>query len=302
MFNVLVLLFGVFVTSWSSILIRWIGDVPPLVIAFYRLLFSALVILPFVLKNKKKSRPLKHNAQERIFVFLAGLFLALHFFSWIKSLQLTTVGHSIFLESTHPIFALILSYFVLKEKSSFLTLLGIALALAGMFIIVSEDPKNLSAASFSGDLLAIFSAFCLAAYLLIARMFTHKIALWPYLLRVYATAALLSLFFIFVLGLHPLRIPASSWFFIILLALGPNLIGHSLLNWASRKMPVYLVNLAMQGEAVLATVYAFLLLNEHPGKHFYLGATIIIIAIGFIFLQKKQRMETNKEEFIGSEN
>lgn len=288
MFNALILLFGVFVTSWSSILIRWIGNVPPLIIAFYRLFFSALVILPFITLRKTKYPFPKLSAKNTVFIFIAGLFLALHFFSWIKSLQLTTIGHSIFLESTHPVFALILSYFVLKERSSLLTIAGIGLALLGMYIIVSEDTGSLAATSLSGDLLAIFSAFCLAAYLLIARMFTHKIALLPYLLRVYGAAALITLLFILVMRLNPIRLSESSWFYLILLALGPNLIGHSLLNWASRKMRVYLVNLAMQGEAVLATIYAYWLLNEHPAVHFYLGSLLILIAVSFIFFQKEK--------------
>ena len=288
MYNALVLLFGVFITSWSSILIRWIGNVHPLIIAFYRLFFSTMIILPFVLLRKKKQTFPQKDTQNVYFILLAGLFLALHFFSWIKSLQLTTVGHSIFLESTHPVFALILSYFVLKERSSLLTISGIALALLGMYVIVSENQTGLVSASLTGDLLAIFSAFCLAAYLLIARMFTQKIALLPYLLRVYGTAAFITLLFIFILRLHPLQLSAKSWLFLILLALGPNLIGHSLLNWASRKMPVYLVNLAMQGEAVLATFYAFLLLDEHPGGHFYAGAILILFAVSFIFFQREK--------------
>ncbi|APF18154.1 protein of unknown function DUF6 transmembrane [Caldithrix abyssi DSM 13497] len=288
MLNYLILLFGVFVTSWSSIFIRWIGDVHPLVISFYRLFFSVLVLSPFLLKRMKSGRHLPSNvfSKNTLFLILSGFFLAMHFFTWIQSLQWTTVGNSIFLESTHPIFAVILSYFVLKEKSSPLIIGGIALALLGIFVIVNSDMGAHPFATL-GDFLAIISAFCLAAYLLIARFYRQKIDLLPYLVLVYAAAALFTLLLILFLKINFLNLALKSWFFLGLLALGPNLIGHSLLNWASRKMPVYLVNLAMQGEAVLATFYAALLLNEIPGEQFYFGAGLILLAVSFIFLNRR---------------
>ncbi len=290
MLHAFILLVGVIIISWSSILIRWIGDVHPLIITFYRLAFSTVVLFPIVMARHKKEKPSHNISRGYLTIFLAGFFLALHFFSWIQSLQMTSVAHSIFLESTHPIFAVILSYIILRERSSLLTIGGIALALLGMYIIVSQDGRTLTNASLTGDVLAVFSAFCLAAYLLIARMFTQKIALLPYLLRVYGSAALLTFLLILGLHLHLLQLSKNAWFFLILLALGPNLIGHSLLNWASRKMPVYLVNLAMQGEAVLATLYAFWLLQERPSALFYPGALLILLAVGFIFVHRDKKI------------
>ena len=285
MINYLILLFGVFVTSWSSILIRWIGDVHPLIITFYRLFLSVAVLLPFLIRQHKLSRiPL--NRHSLFFLGLSGFFLSMHFFTWIQSLQWTSVGNSIFLESTHPVFALILSYLVLKEKGSRLIILGIALALLGIYLIVSSDISRSSSASV-GDVLAILSAFFLAAYLLIARFYRQRMALIPYLIQVYAAAAIFTFILMLILKLNFLDLTAQNWFLLILLALGPNLIGHSLLNWASRKMPVYLVNLAMQGEAVLATLLAALLLKEIPGNQFYLGALLILVAVSFIFWVKK---------------
>ncbi len=284
--NYLVLLFGVFISSWSSILIRWIGPVHPLVIAFYRLFFSVLLLLPFV-KTSFYSSVFKTSKRQTLFLVLAGFFLAMHFFTWIQSLQWTTVGNSIFLESTHPIFAILLSYLVLKEKSSISVFWGVGLALAGIYLIVSSDLSR-SSSSTLGDFLAVLSAFFLAAYLLVARFYRQQVQLLPYLIQVYGFAALFTFGLILILQLNFWQLPSSSWWFLFLLAVGPNLIGHSLLNWASRKMPVYLVNLAMQGEAVLATAFAAFLLNETPGATFYPGAALILIAVSFIFLNRNQ--------------
>ena len=131
--NTIIKLFlGIFIISWSSILIRWLGDVHPLVISFYRLFFSALFILPFILKKLPSQR--KNVTKFFPYIFFAGLFLALHFYTWISSLQMTTVGNSIFLESTHPLFGLLLSIIILKEKGSkyFIPALILGLALYNM--------------------------------------------------------------------------------------------------------------------------------------------------------------------------
>ncbi len=285
MLTYLILLFGVFIISWSSILIRWIGPLHPLIIAFYRLLISVLVLIPLIFANKKKIK-FTFGKYHLLFLSSSGFLLALHFFSWIQSLQWTTVGNSIFLESTHPVFAFILSYFILKEKGSRWVVVGILLALGGIFLIVKSDVNSPQLASL-GDWLALFSALCLAAYLLIARFYRYKMALLPYLIQVYGAAAIFTFIFILMLKLDFFHIPLQSWFFLFLLALGPNLIGHSLLNWASRKMPVYLVNLSMQGEAVLATLLAALFLQEKPPPLFYLGAFLILMAVSFIFFVKR---------------
>ncbi len=285
MVNYLILLFGVFVSSWSSILIRWMGDVHPLIITFYRLFFSVLLLLP-VWRLKRNTSKFSVSKNKLFLLGLAGFFLAMHFFTWIQSLQWTSVGNSIFLESTHPIFALILSYFFLKEKGSRLVILGIVLALGGIYLIVSGDVSRQHISTL-GDLMAILSAFFLAAYLLIARFYRHETALIPYLIQVYTGAAVVTFILLLIFKLNFLELTLKNWLLLILLAVGPNLIGHSLLNWASRKMPVYLVNLAMQGEAVLATLFAALLLSEIPTASFYPGALLILIAISFIFWVKK---------------
>jgi drug/metabolite transporter (DMT)-like permease len=60
-----------------------------------------------------------------------------------------------------------------------------------------------------------------------------------------------------------------------------------MLNFASRYIPVYKVNMALLSESVLATIYAGLLLNEIPGVRFYIGAVLIILAIGSVFFARK---------------
>jgi len=287
----LVLFAGIFIISWSSILIRWLGELHPLIITFYRLTFSALILLPLAKKYPIPAKTLQ-GKKYLLLILLAGVLLSAHFYTWIYSLQLTTVGNSIFLESTHPVFAWLLSYLFLKEGGARRLIVSLLIGVAGMYLIAASDMAS-GRDALLGDALAVAAAVCLAAYLLIARVMSARMPLLPYLTRVYGTAALLIVPLLIAGRMDVFHLKALDWFLLILLALGPNLLGHSILNWASRRMPVYKVNMAMLGEAVLATFYAAILLNELPGVNFYAGAVLIIMAIVLIFWRAK-RLNTSE--------
>jgi len=279
------LLAGVLILSFASIITRWIGDVPYAVISFYRLFLS----LPFLLivYFLKRENTEKTSFQFSYQYILAGFFLAAHFITWIASLQMTTIANSIFLESTHPIFALILSIVILKELPKLSTLPAFLIALIGMFFIVYTE-WNLENSKTAGDLLALSSALFLALYLLIARFNRDKINLILYLIYVYGFAALFCAVYLIFNNFRFFGYSWNSWIFIILLALGPNLIGHSLLNWGSRRIEIYKVNLMMLLEPVLATITGIIFLYEYPTISFYIGAAFIIGALFFITINAKK--------------
>jgi len=280
----LIILVGVLIVSTSSILIRWIDGVSYAAISFYRLLFSLpfLILYALLRKPSAERKSLKFHWQYA----LAGLFLAAHFITWIASLQVTTIANSIFLQGTHPLFALLLSVILLKESPKLSIIPAFLFALAGMFFIVFSD-INMAGSGVIGDILAIISALMVALYFMIARLFRAKADLILYLIYVYGFAALFcALYMIFT------EIPFAgynwhSWGLIFLLAIGPNLLGHSLFNWASRKIEIYKVNLVLVLEPVLATIGGMFFFAEFPGFGFYIGAALIIMSITNIILTER---------------
>lgn len=280
-----ILLFAVVIVSSSSILIRWTGDVSFAAISFYRLLFS----LPFliVLNFSRKPSSLQHSRRFKWQYSIAGFFLAAHFISWIASLQLTTIANSIFLQGTHPIFALIVSIFLLKEIPKLSILPAFLVAFLGMFFIVYSDFDQTASQTF-GDALAILSAFMVALYFMVARMYKDKADLITYLIYVYGSAAIFCAIYMWIFGISFTGFSWKSWGLILLLAVGPNLLGHSLFNWASRRMQIYKVNLVLVLEPVLATISGMVFLAEYPEFNFYLGATLIIIALIYIISRERE--------------
>ena len=282
------LLSGVLVAASASLLIRWAGQVPFAVIAFYRVFISMGVLLPvYIYKKGFVNAPCRGLRWQYA---AAGLFLAGHFITWIASLQMTTIANSIFLQGTHPLFAAIFSTVFLKEAPRRITLPFFVLAGIGMYLIVSSD-LGLTQGRVLGDFLAIASAALVALYLMIARMFKADSDFTKYLIQVYGAAAVFCLIYVLVRGDRLVGYSSTSWLMIVLLALGPNLMGHSLLNWASRHIEIYKVNLTLLLEPVLATLGGMVFMNEFPGISFYLGAGLIILSVGLlVYVENKSAL------------
>ncbi len=276
-----ILLLAILVVSTSAIFIRWADDVSSPVLAFYRLLISGLILLTTNLIIIKK-KPVKKLEWHWHYI-LAGIFLALHFITWIGALKLTTIANAIFLGTTHPFFAVILSILFLKETPKGTVIPIFVLCLIGIYLMVRSD-LGLSVDHLTGDIYAVLSAIFFASYLLIVRLHRDKIQIVAYLGSVYTIAAFVCLLFILIRGDALTGFADRSWLMIILLAIGPSLTGHSLLNWVSRHLEIYKVNLAMLLEPVLATIAGMLIFMEFPDPLFYLGAVLIFIALTRVML------------------
>ncbi len=226
--------------------------------------------------------------------FLAGIFLAAHFICWISSLQLTTIANAIFLESIHPLFAIIVSIIFLKEYPQKNTFAVVLLAISGMAVIMYNDIGT-QGTHLTGDILALFSAFFFSLYILIARLHRDEEDFIKYLIYVYGTAAALCAVYITLSTDSFTGYVTESWIFMILLALGPNLLGHSILNWSSRHLEIFKVNLFILFEPVLATLSGIILLAEYPPSNFYPGAILILSSLGYMIWKEQRVMAKEKK-------
>ncbi|MBN2366814.1 MAG: DMT family transporter [Calditrichaeota bacterium] len=273
------LILAVIAVSWASIFIRWCGDTPALVIAFYRMFWSTLLLLIYqVIASPGLLRFRRLKRQSRGLIILAGILLALHFATWIASIQLTKISHSLILESTHPVFALLLSPLVLKEKGSWIAVVAAILTFFGIVIIAGQDVLSFDG-KFVGDMLALASALFVTLYVLIARHQREQVQLIPYLIAVYAAATFMLFILVILFGHSFYHYPPEIHGIMLLLAIIPTGIGHSLINWAARKLPVYKVNFSILGEPIIASVLAFWFFGEQPYGMFYIGAIFILAGI-----------------------
>lgn len=268
----LALAVAVVAISWSAILVR-LAAAPALAIAFYRMLFSTAALAPSGLgRDRALSR------RDLGLATLAGILLGLHFAAWISSLEFTTVASSVMLVTTQPLFTAVLGPFVLGERVGARGGFAVILSLAGIALIAGGD-LQIGGRALLGDLLAVVGALTAAVYFMIGRVLRNRIRFTRYLLLVNGAATVVLLLFVLFYGV-PLRgFPPLAWLMFVLLAAGPNLVGHGLLNWSVRRLPAFPVNMAVLGEPVLATLYAALIFDERPARLFYAGAALIVAGL-----------------------
>ena len=256
---------GVAVVSIASILIRYAQSegTASLTIAALRMSFAALLLAPFTCRQARRELTTLSRS-DLLLVGAAGLVLATHFAAWITSLEYTSVASSAVLVTTNPVWVGLLSWLVLRERPGFGVLAGIVLGLCGSALVfvgeqaVPADPQR---APLLGNTLALGGAMAVSVYLLIGRRLRARVSLWTYVFLVYSTAAVALLLAALLAGASLWPTPVACGL-ILLLAAGPQLLGHTAFNHAVRHLPAPLVAVAILGEPIGAAVLAWLLFGE----------------------------------------
>lgn len=267
----LALALAVLAISWGAPLAR-LAQAAPLAVATWRLTLAALLLTPWVLW---RSRTLPAGLSRAL---PAGLFLGLHFGLWVPSLFLTSVSASVVLVTTQPLWVLALQRRFLGRRVERRNLLSFALAFFGVVVIAWGDVR-LSWKAFLGDAMALGGAVCMAAYLLVGTKLRAQMPLAPYLWLVNGTGALVLWGLLLALGFSPWPQSSLSWLPLLGMAVGPTLVGHTLLNWALAHLPTYKVNLTVLLEPALASFWVWLLLGEAPPIHVLPGAGLVLAAL-----------------------
>jgi drug/metabolite transporter (DMT)-like permease len=250
-------------------------QVPSLIIAALRLTIASLLLAwPGTIRVRHEYGRL--TRADLGLLLASGLLLGAHFASWITSLAHTSVMSSVVLVTTTPLWIALASPLVLGERNPLATWLGILTAMLGGTLIGLADSSTAEFA-LQGDLLALVGAVAGAGYMMIGRRVRQRLSLLAYIWPVYSTAAVVLMVWTALLGLPLIPYPLAAYGVIALLALGPQLIGHSSINYALRHLSATYVAVVMLAEPVGSTILAALFLKEHPGLP-QLGGAVLVLA------------------------
>jgi len=292
---------AIIAVSTASIFVRFAQlEAPSLVIAALRMGFAVVAIAPFAL-SRYRSELRKLTRHELLLGVLSGGFLAIHFAAWITSLEYTSIVSSVVLVSTGPLWVAFFSPLFLKERLSRTVLIGMLLALLGGSVIALGDSCQISGGlvcpsmsgilhgdALLGNFLALVGAWAVAGYLMIGRRLRSGMLLVPYIFLVYGVAAVALCTAMLVAGQRPVGLSGMTYVWILLLALVPQLIGHSTFNWILRYMPATLVAITTLGEPVGSAVLAYFILQEIPASLTLFGGFLILAGI-YLASRKKAR-------------
>jgi len=197
------------------------------------------------------------------------------------------------LVSTTPMWVAILSPLVLRERLGAVAVVGLILAMTGGVVVGLSDAcawqggalvcpplrTFIGGTAFLGDLLALAGAWMAAGYMLVGRKLRAKMALVPYIFVVYSMAAIVLMVIMLGMGAGPFGLPPLAYLWFALLALVPQLFGHSIFNWALKYLPASFVSITLLGEPVGSTVLAWFIFQEQPGWVKIGGAVLILAGI-----------------------
>lgn len=272
--------------SFAAIFAR-LAESPGVVTAFWRLAFASLLLVPLSVRGWRRTRPTRASLAPAL---LAGGLLGVHFATWLSSLAYTTVAASVTLVTTTPLWVALLAWLGGRRPRRG-ALLGIGVALVGGAIIGLGDLRG-GSDPLLGDLLALAGAIAAAGYFLAGRAAQRAgLGLNAYVGLAYGVAAVVLAPLPWVFG-HPyFGWPPDTWAWILLMALAPQMIGHTGLNYAARHVDPTLVTTATLLEPVGASLLALVIFVEIPGPLVLLGAPVLLTGLALVIRHRHRERD-----------
>ncbi|MGB3560343.1 MAG: DMT family transporter [Geitlerinemataceae cyanobacterium] len=259
-----------------------------LVLAASRLTLASLLLIPTW--HRVPWRQISRSAI--VYALAAGVFLAVHFATWITSLSYTSIAAATTLVTSNPLWVTLLSWLWFGEKPTFRTVLGIAIALTGGILISVGGTAQTATASnpLLGNFLALVGAWTVSFYLLLGREAQRQgLGLGGYGIVAYGSAALVLLPLPGLFGASYAGFPPVVYFYILMTALLPQLVGHTSINWAVRWVSPTLITLMILFEPVCASILGYWIFGEVPTFWVLVGAVVLLMGVAIAALGARSR-------------
>ena len=277
-------LFAVLLWSIIGIFVRWIPEVNSGMIVFYRFLFATIVLLVYGIVFKK-SESMKIKAKDIPYLLVPAILLSFTIYTYTVGLKTTTIANTVFLQQMAPLYVLIISAFLLKEKASKKTVLSVLVGITGGFIIFYYDLSTMNVSSnFYGNVMSTLSGFGWALYTISIRALGKRYdglttTLWMFLFA----SVIMSPFFIGSEILTPF-----SLLMLFLLGFLCTAGAFLLYSIALKHLVATKASVIILAEGVLAGILAYFILGETVTQGTIIGGALILLAIGIISRDKEK--------------
>ncbi|WDH74794.1 MULTISPECIES: DMT family transporter [Exiguobacterium] len=278
----LILFAAVFFLSTSVLFVKW-TSAPAETAAFYRMLITCLMLLPFVdFKSLIGTRLMTRYA-----LLLSGTLLAFHFWLWFLSLDYTTVASSTLFVTSSPIFVLIGNAVIFKKNPTKQGLTYALVAVLGGMLVAAGDVQ-LGREALFGDMLALLAALLIAGYWLVGQHVRTEMKTNTYSFSVYLVATVVLCFMLLVRDTSFTAFESVNWWYFLALAFFPTILGHNLFNYALARVSATVVSITILGEALWGMLFGYAFFGERLGPLQWTGAIILLAGI-YLFLKEDAR-------------
>jgi drug/metabolite transporter (DMT)-like permease len=256
-----------------------------LAMAFWRVLLGALATLPFLLARRGWREISK---RDRKLIVVAGLILGTHFALWIPSVRFTTVAAAVALVSTQPMFSAMIASFsgvhVPKQVWA-----GIVTAIAGVLGVMGMD-FSLSGRALIGDLMALGGAITMAFYLAFSARIRQRISTPTYASSVFGVAAMVLLIFSLFAQVEVVALTRRDWLLILALAIGPQLLGHSIMLRIVTTTSPTVIGVAVLVEIPIAAFIAANWLGQEITSTIAFGVALILTGLALVVTARAKQI------------
>jgi drug/metabolite transporter (DMT)-like permease len=277
---------AVLAVSSSAPLIAY-AAAPALAIAFWRNAMGVAAVGPVALVRRRSELTTLVRQREGVYSLLAGLTLALHFGLWVPSAKLTTVATATALVATQPVWQGLIAVGQGRRLPAPMWL-GIALAVVGAAVATGVDVRS---SALAGDLLALGGGIAGAAYAALGERVRVSTSTTAYTTVCYAVCAV-ALFAVCLTARLPLGgYPATAWLALVALTVGPQLLGHSLLNFALRRVAATTLSVVVLLEVPGAALIGWIWLGQAPRPAAWPGLGLLLAGVVVVILASRPRRQ-----------
>ncbi|HTC30509.1 MAG TPA: DMT family transporter [Candidatus Acidoferrum sp.] len=255
----------------------------PLAVAAARLCIAAAILLVVALVAHE--RTIAPTTAQRAILLAAGAVLAVHFATWIASLDYTTVAISTLLVSTSPLFTTLYDAIVRRRRFPLTVPVALIAGIAGLLMITrsANSPAPIAGHALLGAALALAGAAAFAAYLLLVREVRADLSTRAIVTTTYSAAAAVLVILALIAHQPPPPLHAyAAWGGILAMALISQLLGHTGMNAALRWFSPTAVSFSTLLEPIFAAGLALVLFGETLSGLAIAGAVILLGSIGTV--------------------
>jgi drug/metabolite transporter (DMT)-like permease len=277
----LALTVAVLAVSSSAPLIAF-AAAPALAIAFWRNSLATLVLTPIALGPRRAEVRRAAGGRAGLFCVLAGLTLAVHFATWMPSVQLGSVATATALVATQPVWQGLIAA-VQGRRPSTAQWLGIGLAVAGAVWATGAD-LGVSAQAVFADVLALLGALAAAVYTAFGERARAELSTTTYTWICYGTCGIVLLGVCLAFGVELSGYDGRTWAAILALVAGAQLLGHSMFNYALQHTSATTVSVLILLEVPGAAFLAWWWLGQVPRAESLPGLFLLVAGVAVVIL------------------
>lgn len=260
------ILMAAFFFCLMSLFVRLSGDLPVMEKAFFRNAVAACVALVMLLRTEDKFKVGKGNLP---FLLLRSGFGTAGIVANFYAIDHMAISDANMLNKLSPFFAIIMSYFILREKASKKEWAAVVVAFTGALLVIKPSFTAGAIPAFIG----VMGGFCAGVAYTFVRKLGKRGERGPLIVFFFST---FSTLFVMPFMLADFK-PMSVTQLLLLLAAGASAAGGQLsITAAYSKAPAKEISVFDYSQILFAALLGFLFLGELPDLYSFIGYIIII--------------------------